>query len=254
MEGFSKVSLGFAELVSQLMHETFDATLSANHYQTNKYLELERALDIPHSKFAALHVSEDEILEKELEIFNVELTPQVQFTQELDLIISEILGQYDDQPLIWNADQTLSVEGSAFLKAHLLETIVIEKKDFIKESLMRTDSPRLMIESGEIKTKLELSNLFENQESSNGDPIQPITTLSSSNQNEHPSPNQPGLPIHEIYDPETNDKILVIDKSRLPLPTSESLQVPALRIISKPVTNTSNASLTSEITIRFKTV
>ena len=57
---FSKISLGFAEFVSQLMYETFDAILDSQNYQLNKYLELESALNTPNSFFVDKYISEEE--------------------------------------------------------------------------------------------------------------------------------------------------------------------------------------------------
>ena len=46
MEEIDKVGLGFAEFISQLLHETFEATLSTQQYQAEKYIELSESLNL----------------------------------------------------------------------------------------------------------------------------------------------------------------------------------------------------------------
>jgi hypothetical protein len=88
---FSKVSLGFAEFVSQLIHETFDAILDSQNYQLDKYNELESALNTPNSLFMNKYISKEEYIEFQISFLGFAPEKSIHLTQaNIDLINSII--------------------------------------------------------------------------------------------------------------------------------------------------------------------
>lgn len=74
MEDFKEVSLGFAEFVSQLIQETFDAVLSSQNYQLEKYAELEAKMNLPNNVFAEYYITNEQIETKNWSISGLKLS------------------------------------------------------------------------------------------------------------------------------------------------------------------------------------
>ena len=124
---FEKVSLGFAEFVSQLLHETFDAVLSAQNYQLEKYSEFEKALSLSNQQFKELYISDDEIKEKEIEIFGVSIKEKIQITNNLLTSIKRIIKDFDQEKAV--EKNKLTNFGVTILEQKVIELIVDEKKE-----------------------------------------------------------------------------------------------------------------------------
>jgi hypothetical protein len=88
---FSKVSLGFAEFVSQLIHETFDAILDSQNYQIDRYMEIEDTLNTPNSVFRKKYISDEELNNFQNLILGFSPQKNITLTKEgIDLISSII--------------------------------------------------------------------------------------------------------------------------------------------------------------------
>jgi hypothetical protein len=129
----------------------------------------------------------------------------------------------------------------------------------------------LMVDSGELHVKLELTNLYQSidVESSLGNAIKeeatpPVTTeLTNEAATIKPlsvkvtSANSLGsneIKMIEIVDSVTKKKTVIIDKATLPKKRAISNSIPNVRLIATPVQVTSNSNLFSEVVIKFKTI
>ena len=93
MEDFKEVSLGFAEFVSQLIQETFEAILSSQNYQLEKYLEIESKLNLPNEKFIEEFITVEQIDNKEILFFGFELVKQMKIDDGLKEFIIKEFGE-----------------------------------------------------------------------------------------------------------------------------------------------------------------
>lgn len=266
MEDFGKVGLGFAEFVSQLLHETFDATLSAQNYQLEKYLELEKALKLSPTRFQQLFIAQEEFSEKETEIFGTSLAVNMTVSQPLLEIIAALVEDYSG--IVFN--KKLTKTGYDTLQLMVTETLVAEKKDNLRLLLNKSELAQLMVESGEIKAKLELNVLSKTQDDTSSlsatrslTASSPVTaqpdTLAEDPQQVGRSKfsskiiDVKGVKVRELKDNETNQRILVIDQSEVFNNAAKFTVLPDTRIIATPLSTTTSSNLFSEITIRFKT-
>jgi len=265
MENFGKVGLGFAEFVSHLLHETFDATLSAQNYQLEKYLELEKALAVAPAQFRELYISDDRVHEEEIAIFGVSLAKNMVVSQALLDIIATLVEDYSG--LI--SYRKLTEMGHSTLRQIVIEKLVAEKKDSLRLLLNKTEMAQLMVESGEIKVKLELSILSKTQQEGSGSAgaktaVVPIEAAVA----EPVAGNLPnrdiekfsskiydvnGVKVREMVDAETSKKVLVFAKSDVQKEADTISRLPDTRIIANPMQTTSSSNLFSEVVIRFKT-
>ena len=156
--------------------------------------------------------------------------------------------------------------------------LVEERKSLIDSLLNKTELARLVVDSGEIKAKLELSNLHD---STNGDDgindagkrvakgttpikanipdkttIPPKGTIGNTDTNlpEGMSDLIGKIPIKEFIDPNTNFKTLIVDKKSIPERLGVKASIPDVRVVARPVKMTTNSNLYSEVVIKFKTV
>lgn len=265
MEDFGKVGLGFAEFVSHLLHETFDATLSAQNYQLEKYLELEKALTTAPDQFRELYISDDRVYEEEIAVFGVSLAKNMVVGQALLDIIATLVEDYSS--LI--SYRKLTEKGFLTLRRIVVEKLVAEKKDNLRLLLNKTEMAQLMVESGEIKVKLELGILSKTQQ--NGSGSAGLKSLVAPNEATAAAPVAENLPnrdiekfsskvydvkgvkVREMVDAETNKKVLVFAKSDIQKEADTISRLPDTRIIANPMQTTSSSNLFSEVIIRFKT-
>lgn len=284
MVEFSKVSLGFAEFVSKLLHETFDATLSIQQYQLEKFLELEEALNLSTSKFQELYINSEEIEDRESEdvnikeiedreneIFGVILEHKMQVSQKLLDGIAFLKIKEDG--IIWN--KSLTKKGFVLLRdkvkkilkeerrSEIIEIITQKKKNLIQELINRTDMVKLMIQSGEIRAKLELSNFLE-------DVVTDKTEKNTRNEKKKKTTNESlpipmtsklfelsklrGIKFREISDLQ-GEKAIIIDKDTIKNKPATINFMPNVRLIAKPAQSKhSSSEFYSEVTIKFKTI
>lgn len=267
MANFSEVGLGFAEFVALLLQETFDATLSAQNYQIEKFVELEKSLGLSNERFKELHLNDDMLLEKELDIFGSKLDRKVGLTAD---VIGIIEGIFEDTSGIIRQEK-LTVKGLAALKTYVLESLVAEYKSQLNEVLNKVEAARLFVESGEIRAKLELTNLSReasdqgdtqtqnaavkkkvNQASRSGDVVQNGgTTQPSVSYLSSTSVSIKGVKYEEIVDPETNKKTIIIDKGSVSGKSRVSFSMPSVRVTVRPASASSSSTLFSEVIIKF---
>jgi hypothetical protein len=270
---FSKVSLGFAEFVSQLLHETFDAVLSAQNYQLEKYSEFEKALSISNEKFKELYLSDADIKSKEIEIFGVALAEKMIISDVLIAVITGTVKDFDQAKAISN--NTLTKFGFDISQQAVLSAIVEEKKGNLRHLINNSEMVRLMVDSGEITAKMELSNLYQNtaNESTStisNDPLKiPSTPPHPPLPEKKATASTPGLTplatgskifdlkgikVSEVLDPVSKQKTLLIDKSSIKNNVVVSNLIPKFRLVATPAQITSNSNLYSQVVIKFKTV
>lgn len=273
MNNFNKVSLGFAEFVSQLLHETFEATLSAQNHQMEKYLEIENSLKLPNERFKELYLSDEFLLEKEKDIFGEEITIKMLIDDKKRTIIKNIT----DIELPEFNNKYLKNKGVQVLKEAVLDIVVAERKEIMTQILAKNEMAKLMVDSGEIKAKLELSNLSQETKPPRETPPKGREKKEKEDMPTFPIKESPILPMPiegdieyqplqgqlvgqggfstiEIKNPSTNEKTIIIDKGTFSGNFTPTYSIPNVRLVAKPATKTSNSNLLSEVTIKFKTV
>jgi hypothetical protein len=256
MEDFNKISLGFAEFVSQLLHETFEAALSAQNYQIEKYIEIENILKLSNTRYFDLYLNTELLKERSLDIFGVEVKNQMTLNPEIVLIIENLFEDVSD----YIKSNKLTNNGFKAIKEYVLTNLVSERKNVLQSIINKTEFSRLIIDSGEIKAKLELTNLY--QDKSLDDEKLVSLKANSTKKSEDEKSNVfssksvlfNNIKMTEIKDSKTNEKILVIDKSTISDKSNFTYSLPNVRITAKPATVSSNNNLLSEVIIKFKTV
>lgn len=293
MSDFSKVGLGFAEFVSQLLQETFDATLSAQNYQVEKYLELEKALSLSENLFKERYLTDEDISAAELEVFGVSLQNQMTLNDDLLSIIKEIAEDSEEITASEIVSQNkLTSRGFDFLNEYIVSVLIETRKSNIQEMINRNDMARLVVDSGEINTKLEFSNVSlgsggpvpvpspqRNIAPTAGRTPQPVQQPSDvpiiapgDPTDRFPTPDliddrlpdqpvrasasglTPRVKTRELIDPETNERTILLEKDTLEQPDKISSVLPGVRLIARPIRSNSSSNIYSEITIKFRTV
>lgn len=273
---FSKVSLGFAEFVSQLIQETFDAVLESQNYQYGKYLELEEALNTTSDTvFIQKYITEVEIEEQLLQTYGFIPMVKTQLSNDNLILIKELHGEMQDFENMVSKN-TLSSFGVDKLKEFVTNKILNFKRTQLKMLVSRPELARLHVDSGEIKAKLELFCLNETEVSANeaidlpkpaekvstpkkGTPIPATTKISELSKSNFTVKNLSlgkTIPIQatEVIDKETSLKTILIDKSSLK-DRLTPLSIPTSRLVANPVNSTkSTSNLYSEVTIKFKSI
>lgn len=162
MANFKEVSLGFAEFVSQLIQETFDAILSSQNYQLEKYAELESRLNLPHNIFVDNFIGSEQVEAKKLEFFGFKVEKQMIVDENLNSFISENFETTEN--LVFN--NKLTNAGFDSITFYIENILVESQKNIINTLINKSSAASLVVDSGEISAKLELSNLFS-EESTN---------------------------------------------------------------------------------------
>lgn len=265
---FSKVSLGFAEFVSQLIHETFDAILDSQNYQIDKYLGLEKALNTANIEFAKKYLSPEEINEHILDEVGFELKANMILTDEQIVSLSYILSEIESKEVIKSKLNKIQYDE---IYNHLLEVLINTKKSKLQMFVERPELARLFVDSGEIKAKLNLFCLNEE--------IQPISKpVSKATTN--PKLKKETIPINEkisfevkkldfskiqilgktttvmakeVIDKETGLKTILIDKESIKN-KEINFNIPTTRIVANPINSSSSSTISSEVTIKFRSI
>jgi hypothetical protein len=257
---FTKVSLGFAEFVSQLIHETFDAILDSQNYQLDKYTELEIALNTPNGMFQKNYLSEEDIKEYQLSIFGIELKANIPVTETISSTLNDIISTEN----IHKATQgnALTEYGLSALTEFSLSKLIELKKSKIRTLVNHSELARIMVDSGEIKVKLEMFCLNESNAvaSSNTPSPKGLSRVSAStikkskfDIREIKFDNVHDIKVKELLDNKTQQKTLLIDKSSLMQSTSIKNSIPTLRLIANPLPSSTTTNVFSEVTIKFRT-
>lgn len=276
MNSFNEVGLGFAEFVAQLLNETFDSVLSAQNYQLEKYIELENAKNLSSERFFDLYLDEDALAQRELDTFGIQLKAKMVVPSNILIILEEI---FESTVGFLNKNR-LTKSGYEDIQGYLKESLVEERKNLIDTLLNKTELARLVVDSGEIRAKLELSNLHDeggddddkNVRSADSitmaagaikpketnapikTPIKPPKGTTQPANPESLSDLIGKIPIKEFINPSTKEKTLIVDKKALPEGLGIKSSIPDVRVIARPVKMTTNSNLFSEVVIKFKTV
>ena len=88
---FTQVSLGFAEFVGQLLHETFEAVIGAHTHQAERTAQMQSALALSTEEFRVRFVTEEELKQTEIGLFAEPLIPGMRMTPLLELRIQDAL-------------------------------------------------------------------------------------------------------------------------------------------------------------------
>ena len=264
---FSKVSLGFAEFVSQLIHETFDAILDSQNYQIDKYLGLEKALNTSNSDYKEKYLGDDEINEFLLEELGFEIKPNLVLNENQAIILNNILSKIESNEMI---KSKLTSTQFGLIYNSFLEILVNEKKAKIKMFVERPELARLVVDSGEIKAKLNLFFLNESSKQPSSNPkrlekpkpsIQDKTSSNSlsfdlkkldfsKSQN---FGKYTALKAKELVDKETGNKIVLIDKESLK-DKEINFNIPTTRIVANPISSSNSSAISSEVIIKFRSI
>jgi hypothetical protein len=256
---YSKINLGFAEFVSQIIKETFDAILDAQNHQIDKFAELNKALQLTEFQFQERYISDTDLIDE----YNASLgfIPALNYKLNENQIklISLILSPQDLKIAIEKTN--ITQHGADILRSNSLQKISAEKKSKLRLLVDRPELSRLIVESGEIKAKLELFCL------NNFKGMQPIDTnkftaktntksthIENSSFSIRDVQMDNGKKFKEIYDKNSQTTTLLIDKNTI-LNKENTLEVPPhARLIASPVTSSTSTSLFSEVTIKFKSL
>lgn len=268
MENFTLVSLGFAEYVSQLLHETFEATLGARDYQFERYLEIEEALAMPIHQFRERYISDEDLESFETELFGGPVSKNLDATEALEELVMQLAPELSGSQIIYR--KKLTYRAMEILSKHALEKLHARKRINLSAILNKFQESAMIVDSGEIKTKLQLRSLARTNSQLQQ---QPITQLPKSEQvresetvedtSDEDSPTiEPipsrvveygGVQVSELIDPKTKGKILLVDHRSLSNQLNVRRTLPNVRIIATPLSGSTSAMLDSEITIRFRT-
>lgn len=265
---YSRVSLGFAEFVSQLIHETFDAILDSQNYQIEKYLGLEKALNTSDVSFASKYLSASEINEFIISELGFELKPNMVLDAQQTAVIAGMLAPTGTKELI--KSKLSKVQYDAVYNA-LVSKLVEDKKAKIRMFVERPELARLMVDSGEIRAKLDLFCLNETSASSVTGPAK-MTKIAKPAKEVAPVVGKTAFEVKaldfsslqlsgissaikatEILDKESGLKTILIDKSSL-LSKDVNLNIPTARIVANPINSSSSSSISSEVTIKFRSI
>jgi len=264
---FKQVSLGFAEFVGQLLNETFEATLEAQQHQLRRVAELEAALTLPDELFLHLHVDQDTVLEKEMAIAGAPIARQMLLHDSVQAGILALTEDYEAQSIIYQ--NRLTNYGFDALREVIDGLVVVEHKARINALLSHAEQLRLVVDSGEINAKLELTTLYGAELPSAGDgstggtsgtgvtPTKDTASakrLAISAEALDPIKLEASLTkldaVKTYVDPLTKETTLLFDQTS----ADKLIDKSPLRLSAKPLPSSTKGTVFSEVTIRFKTV
>lgn len=265
---FSKVSLGFAEFVSQLIHETFDAILDSQNYQIDKYLGLEKALNTSNTEFEKKYLSPEEIKEHIQTEVGFDLKPNMALTDEQIGTLSFILSEIESKEVMKSRLNKIQYDE---IYKHLVNVLINTKKSKLQMFVERPELARLFVDSGEIKAKLNLFCLNEEVKqtanpvikTTSNTKIKKETTLISDSVSFEVKKLDfskleilgkiPTINAKEVIDKETGLKTILIDKESIKNKEVD-FNIPTTRIVANPINSSSSSSISSEVIIKFRSI
>ena len=261
MSDFQYVSLGFAEFVGQLLTETFEATINAQQYQLRRYAELQAAIDLPDEQFLLQFIDPQLVLTRETLIAGSPIARQMIVPPERQAFILELTEEFEEESVIFK--NRLTNYGFEALRAVIDEQLVAEQKASLQALLNRMEQARLVVDSGEINAKLELSSLYQTTtdatETAAGNDgktaVSGVKRLAASDAVLNTTLVNSTLSsgVKELVDAETLEKTLFLDGATLDKTLAATADSP-VRISAKPLPSSTSSSVYSQVTIRFKTV
>lgn len=257
---FSKVSLGFAEFVSQLIHETFDAILDAQSYQLEKYSELENALTLSNKLFRKKYISDAEFLGFQEE--NLGFSPQKNSAlSENNIDVLRTFFNPDD--FVQSVEKKrLTDFGFKRIDEYCTDKLIESKKTRLSALFNHPELARLIVDSGEIKAKLELFCLNESAtpvskqalKSQARTKVSPAIQKTNFDVRELTFDKSHNIKVRELFNHESSLKTLLIDKNSLSKYDSSANRIPTTRLVANPIASSSTTNIFSEVTIKFKLI
>lgn len=258
----TKVSLGFAEFVSQLIHETFDAILGSQFYQIDKYEELLAVLNTPNNIFRAKLISDDEF--KSFQEIYLGFIPKLNLVVDTKIEVLKLL--FEENVLSeMIANNKLTSFGMQNIESSCENKLIENKKNSIRQFMNEKSGTKLSIDSGEIKTRLDLFCLNQgtkeevitqpkslaknNLKEMKGNIV--ISKESFSLKENKLSIGSKFIKIQEIVDKETNLKTVLIKKQDVMSAAKNITSIPSARLVVNPLSSNSTTNIFSEVTIKF---
>lgn len=259
MQNFKEVSLGFAEFVSQLIQETFDAILSSQNYQLEKYAELESKLNLPDALYRESFISNEHIEDKMLSYFGFKVEKQMIVDQEFNDFISENF----DAGLKVVHNKKLTNIGLELITDFIADLLVTQQKSILSTLINSSNMSNLAVDSGEITAKLELSNLYSEEVTEDtkttptNDPkirLRRPVKKSLLKKELLLQTSKRKIKVFDHKDAITGKSTILIDKKALTDLSNSNVQIPNVRLSVQPTKLSGSSNLYSEIKINFKTV
>ena len=269
MTDYTQVALGFSEFVGQLLSETFEATINAQQYQLGRYAEMDAMVSLPDVEFLLRYVDPQLIIDRELIIAGAPIARQMDVPVARQALILQLTEEYEEQSVIFK--NRLTNYGFDALRAVIDAMVVREQKSQISALLARMEQARLVVDSGEITAKLELTSVFQTQTTDTATTDATAKTAVKSTLTKTPltadalltaTPDKGTLAlstaslydgIKTLEDPVTKETTLLFDKEVLDKAVNTGADAP-VRITAKPIASSATSSVFSEVTIRFKTI
>jgi hypothetical protein len=264
------VGLGFAEFVGQLLCETFDAVLNAQQHQIQRRCELVEALAMSDAAFKARFVGADLVRAREERIFGARLEPGMRLSSAQELALAELSSAPRVDSRTVGEPVPLSVNDVAAARAAIESLLVREQRDQIAGLLHRIQEMHLIVDQGEITAKVELSTVARVGDAPPEMALRSTRTETTSGSSasretrESEAGEAPGASIRDaaeaalslggriIVDPETKRTTVLFDRQALER-AGRTAQDSPLRVTARPITSTSQAVMSSQVTIRFRT-
>jgi len=259
MPDFKEVSLGFAEFVAELIQETFDAVLSSQNYQLERYAEMESKLNLPNSIYIENFISNDEIEARKYEYFGFKIEKQMAVDEDFDNFLSDNFEV--EEKLVFN--KKLTNAGFNMITEYIGNVMVEEQKAVLNTLINKTNASNIVVDSGEITAKLELANLYTQPNSPATGNIPPPKVLpasrgirkkKSANLDVGLQSYKSNINVIDFKDEQTGKTTVLIDKATVANINAVSLKIPNVRLAVQPAKLSSSSNLYSEIKINFKTV
>ena len=153
----------------------------------------------------------------------------------------------------------LTILGIKKIRQYVADLLVKEQKDILNHLLNKSNASSLVVDSGEIVSKLELSNLYSNDNIPTNQPKKGLkskkTNLGKSKfENAHTVTENILKPIKitNVFDEKTKKSTIFVKKKDVK--NLSNFSIPALRLIAKPVKMNSSSNLYTEVKINFKTI
>lgn len=247
MENFKEVSLGFAEFVSQLIQETFDAIMSSQNYQLERYTELESKLNMPNSVFIENYISNEEINSRKHEYFGVEIKKQMTVDEDLKQFLNNNFES--NQNLVFN--KKLTNAGFNTITTYISNLLVEERKSMLNTLINNSNVSNIVVDSGEITAKFELTNLFQKKENI-VESTRFITEIADASRLDRLR--KKNINIIDFIDQDTGKTTVLIDKNTIGKIDDLNFEIPNVRLSVQPTKLTGSSDLFSEVKINFKTI
>lgn len=251
---YKEVSLGFAEFISQLIRETFDAIVSSQSYQLEKYNELNSKLNMSNESFAEEFIDSEQIEQKIKDVFGKTFS-QLEIIE--DEIIDFLKSNFVDISELIIEDEgnqfSITPKGVLELQSLFSDRLVEEKKGIIRQIINGSNSVNLVVDSGRIEAKLELTNVYSAppEDVKSKKALKKIKKQTKLNAIPKIISNIKPIKIPGI---EGKNDTVIISKEDLKEAGKKDFDIPTLRITANPLKATTSSNLYSIVEINFKSI